>query len=214
MPFPLIGAAIAGGASLIGGAMANRSRAGQSQKDRDFQGQQAGRQMRFQERMRNSEWQAAVADMEKAGINPALAYSQGGASSPVGARGSGSRASQEDVVTPAVSSALQYKRLQEEINAIKAGVLKTEAETDVIESRPGRIFTPAVDAATEGMRGMFGAGGALSPKNMNIVKYEVASSAKSIQGAIEATVARIKRALLRFAAPTIGPLRVNPPRRR
>lgn len=41
-------------------------------------------QMAFQERMRNTSYQAAVEDMKQAGLNPMLAYQQGGASSPAG----------------------------------------------------------------------------------------------------------------------------------
>jgi len=45
----------------------------------------ANQQMQFQQSMSNTSYQRAVKDMEAAGLNPMLAYSQGGASAPIGA---------------------------------------------------------------------------------------------------------------------------------
>lgn len=47
----------------------------------------ADKQMKFQERMSGTSYQRATADMIKAGLNPMLAYTQGGASTPSGAMG-------------------------------------------------------------------------------------------------------------------------------
>ncbi len=104
MAGPAAAAAISSGASLVGGIFGNIARRKESARNR-----------KFQERMRNTQWQAAVADMEAAGINPALAYSQGPAASP-----GGSMAQQLDVVSPAVSTGLQAARLKEDLGLVKA----------------------------------------------------------------------------------------------
>ncbi len=113
-------ALIAGGAALAGGYFRNRGERRAAQKTRQFQSKEAAGQRRFQERMRNTEWQAGIADMEKAGVNPALAYSQGPASAPMGAAGSGSKADIEDILGGAVSSAMQAKKLGAELKIMAA----------------------------------------------------------------------------------------------
>lgn len=70
LPFlaPIIGAAIGGGASLIGGAMQN-SAAKQASRE----------QMAFQKESAQNQYAWAMDDMRRSGLNPILAYKQGGA---------------------------------------------------------------------------------------------------------------------------------------
>lgn len=82
----------------------------------------AKKQMSFQERMSSSQYQRGMADMRAAGLNPILAYKQGGASSPQGA------GFQTGDFGGAVSTALQAKRLDQELTRMKA-------ETDTIDTQ-------------------------------------------------------------------------------
>jgi len=75
---------------LGGGKREKRAAVAQAAVDRSFQVQQAAVNRQFQERLSSSAYQRAVADMKKAGLNPAMMYQgMSGASTPSGSTPSG-----------------------------------------------------------------------------------------------------------------------------
>lgn len=106
--FDPISSLVSPGISFLGQQQANKANVAASD-----------RQMEFQRDMSNTAYQRAVKDMEAAGLNPMLAYSQGGASTP-----SGAMATQSSPV----ASAIEAKSVQANIDQLRAATRKLDTD--------------------------------------------------------------------------------------
>lgn len=117
----MLGALIGGAAGLLGGIFQNNAAKSAANK-----------QMRFQKETLQHQYQWGMEDMRKAGLNPMLAYKQGGAGS-----ASGSSYTPQNVGTAAVqgastgqSSALQTKMNNEQLRNISADTKLKNSQED------------------------------------------------------------------------------------
>lgn len=154
-----IGSAAAGGvASLAGGFMsakaqeeANRQNRENAEKTNATNLAISREQTAFQERMSNSAYQRSMDDMRKAGLNPMLAYSQGGASSPSGAAIAMQNpppaiaADYGKALQQGVSSAVEGRRLSKEIKGVDSqAALNTAAMANLDSQRQLNVTSAKV----------------------------------------------------------------------
>lgn len=137
----ILGALIGAGISLAGGLLQNRSARSQ-----------ASQQMAFQDRMSSTSYQRGMKDMKKAGLNPILAYKQGGATSPAG--------SMAPVINPAkdigvqVASAASASAQAKTTNEMRDALVDTQISTAKEASNKAAISAPRALANSWILEGM------------------------------------------------------------
>lgn len=113
--------------------------ASQAQKETNAQNIALAReQMAFQERMSSTAYQRARVDLEKAGFNPILAATHGGASSP-----SGSLAQVSNPVSAGMSSAGQAANSMAALQQVR----QSQAQIDQMNAQTAKIKSETMDVA-------------------------------------------------------------------
>jgi len=170
---PLIGAA----GSFLGTQSANQANLDYLNQANAFNQAQTDKQMQFQKDMRATQYQTAVEDMKAAGLNPMLAYSQGGAGTPAGAAATSvAPPTRQNAFANAVNTALTAANTQQTLYQNK----QIQASTNVADSQADNL-----DADTANKRDL----------NPNIKKELDILAAKELAIRAETRVANAKAAL-------------------
>lgn len=142
---PLVGAALGGSfvTGLFNQSSANRSMrqsAAQAQIAREFSAQQAARQMRFQDKQSRTQYQRAVADMRKAGINPMLAAKLGGNAAMAGAMGQSFAGSGAQATMPDLGATFNSAMNLKQMAPLRKAQTAVQNALEVTEkAKPGEI---------------------------------------------------------------------------
>lgn len=105
-----------------------------------YNAEEAQKNRDFQERMSGSAYQRAVGDLQKAGLSPMLAYSQGGASSPGGSAASGPAPIPKiNALAGAVSTAHQVATIRN----IDADTANKRSQNALIQAQTGQATSSA-----------------------------------------------------------------------
>lgn len=155
-PVAAIGTALGLGESALaykGQKDANESNERIARENREFQERMVKQAQAFEAEQSSTAYQRAMADMRKAGLNPLLAYQQGGASTPIGKTAPGAGAVMQNVFggmkgspTDIISSAAdiahtgaQVARIDQEIDNMAAQLGLTKEQTRKVKEETQQI---------------------------------------------------------------------------
>lgn len=114
--------------NVVGGVLTNQANVGISRENIAAQKEAQMLSMNFAERMSNTAYQRAVSDLKSAGLNPILAYTQGGASTPTVSGIGGSLTRKENPYRDIARNLLELRITREMAGNVKAQKDKTRNE--------------------------------------------------------------------------------------
>lgn len=161
------GASVLGGVlGMIGQGSANAANASMAREAANFNLYSMMENQRFQERMSSTAYQRAMNDMRYAGLNPILAYSQGGATTPGGMGASMQAATMENTMEAlgeGVSSAGQKAKDWATADLAKEQSKNTASQTEL--NKANEVLAKTLDTKAQ-------ADAAVSAQQLHKVKEE------------------------------------------